>query len=152
MVTTVQSNPLQNIVPAPADLATRVTPDGYSFQVNARYNTNGAAFEHGNVRFGFDLVRDLVGAWRIKGLDARDVKIDYPHPPAPPTTPAPDAAPGTTAPAPTPAATASTLPTDAAAPSPALATPATPPPATPVAPPPAASATPAATPVPSTGG
>ncbi len=148
VVTTVQPNPLQNIVPAPADLATQVTPDGYSFQVNARYNTTGATFEHGNVRFGFDLVRDLVGAWRIRGLDARDVKIDYPHPPAPPATPAPDGVPGTTAPSPTPTATASTLPTDAAAPAPSP----TPAPTTPVAPPPAASATPAASPVPSTGG
>ncbi len=139
VVTTVQPNPLQNIVPAPADLFTRVTPDGYSFQLTGRYNTTGATFEHGHVQFGFDLVRDLFGPWQISGFDAQNVSIERPKPPTPPV-PAPDALPGTpgaATPSPavaTPAATASTLPTDAAAPTPAV------------------SASPAATPVPSTDG
>ena len=145
----VRPDPLQNLVPAPANISTSTTKDGSGFQVNARYNTTGATFEHGEVKFGFDLVRDLFGSWRVRGLDAVPIRIDRPHPPAP--TPAPDAAPAApgagspapgSAPSPTPTATISTRATDADAPTPAASVPATP----------AATVMPTATPAPSTGG
>ncbi len=179
VITSVKPDPLQNIVPAPADISTQVTKDESGFQMNARYSTTGATFEHGEVKFGFDLVRDLFGPWRIRGLDAVPIRIDRPHKAAP--TPSPDASPvpgapndpaASPAPSAMPGPTTSTAPTDAAAPTPAatpvpspavapgvspaasVVPPATP--AAPVAPPPAASTAPAAiptaTPAPSTGG
>ncbi len=81
-VTSVRFDPLQNLVPAPSDVATGVTGDGLSFQVRARYNTTGATFEHGRVQFGLDLARELFGPWRVVGLDAQQVNIERPRPPA----------------------------------------------------------------------
>lgn len=118
-------DPLNKVPPAPADapLAINHNPDGSVGQTHAHYDTTGATFEHGSVRFILDLVRDATGPWRIAKLDAKDVNIQRPKRATPPpdtASPAPD---GTT-PSPSPAATVSTATTDAAAPTPA-ATPAT---------------------------
>ena len=94
-ITSVRSDPLQNIVPAPSDIATGVAQDGMGFQMRARYSTTGATYEHGRVQFGLDLARELFGTWRIVGLDAREVNIERPRPSAPPPA-APDASPAAT--------------------------------------------------------
>ena len=132
-----------------APLAIDHNPDGSVSQMHARYDTTGATFEHGSVRFILDLVRDPSGPWRIGKLDATDVNIERPkRATPPPTAPAASPAPDGTPLSPSPAATASTITTDAAAPTPA----ATPAAATPAVATPAVPATPAASPAPTTGG
>ena len=116
--------PLQDKVPIPQDIHSEADAAGTGFEVTATYATTSVEFEHGRAPFGFDLVRDLFGLWRITKLNVASVQYDQPPRPAP-----------------TPGSTETPAPTGTAAPSSSPT----------IAPPPAATVTPAASPVPTTG-
>ena len=121
--------PLQDKVPIPQGINSEANKAGTGFEVTANYTTAGAEFEHGKAKFGFDLVRDLFGPWRVTKLNVENVQYD--RPPAPAPTPAADAPPAQatgTVPAPSPALvpSPSVTPATTVAPSPMASTTPTP--------------------------